>query len=281
VNVDEPANQRLLVNHLTLLSQPEIQGVLLAQEGFMEPTNRVAVGALARLPGPPSAAMDDRRALKLGGVLAILGGAGYLTAILLHGDLPDATAEATLGHIAGRPEWRLLKLALIASVLCWVGAFAALLRSMDGGLSDLLGRWALASLTIGVAIVVVEYAIIGHALKGIADAWQSATRDDAADHVRMAEVLLSITGGLFHSFVAWLLGSAVRARRSRGRRRAGLPALAGRCGGSGRHGVARGRHDALRGVDLVPYPLLYGGFVGALDNLARRHGRSHVAPSSR
>lgn len=154
-----------------------------------------------------------------------------------------------------------LKLALIAFVLCWIGAFAALLRSTEGGLSDLLGRWALASLTIGVAIVVVEYAIIGHALKGIADAWQSATRDDAAGHVRMAEMLLTITGGLFHSFVAWLLGLpfvlvglAVAVGRGFPRWLGGVAVLAGT--GPLVAGVTR-----FAGVDLVPYPLLYGGFV--------------------
>jgi hypothetical protein len=77
----------------------------------------------------------DRQALKFGGVLAVMGGLGYFVTLLLHGDLPDQTVEITLDHIAGRPEWRVLKLALIVSVLCWIGALTALIQSLPQGLS--------------------------------------------------------------------------------------------------------------------------------------------------
>ena len=95
---------------------------------------------------------------------------------------------------------------LIAFVLCWIGAFMALVRSLQGGLAGVVSRWAVASAIIGVGIVVVEYAIIGHALKDVADAWRVASGADAEMKLRMAEIMLAITGGLFHSFVAWLLG---------------------------------------------------------------------------
>jgi hypothetical protein len=54
--------------------------------------------------------MLDRQTLKFGGALAVIGGLGYFATLLLHGDLPDQTTAIALEHIAGRPEWRALKL---------------------------------------------------------------------------------------------------------------------------------------------------------------------------
>lgn len=205
--------------------------------------------------------MLDRQTLKFGGALAVIGGLGYFVTLLLHGDLPDQTTEIALKHIAGRPEWRVLKLALITSVLCWIGAFVALVRSFPQGLSSLLGQWAVYISIVGVAIVVVEYAIIGHALKEVADAWLATPPANAEAHLRMAEVMLAITGGLFHSFVAWmlglpyvLLGAAVVLGRDYPRWLGWIAVVAG--SGALLAGMTR-----FLGIGLVPYPLLYGGFV--------------------
>jgi hypothetical protein len=203
----------------------------------------------------------DRQSLKFGGVLAVIGGLGYFVTLLLHGDLPDQTTEIALEHIAGRPEWRALKLALIAFVLCWIGAFTALARSFPQGVSNLLGRWAVSISTVGAAIVVVEYAIIGHALKEVADVWFSTPVTNREATLRMAEVMLAITGGLFHSFVAWMLGlpyvllGAAVVLGSGYPRWLGWVAVVAGCGA-----LLAGTTRFL-GFGLVPYPLLYGGFV--------------------
>jgi hypothetical protein len=203
----------------------------------------------------------ERQTLKLGGALAVVGGLGYLVTLLLHGDLPDETTEIALEHIAGRPEWRLLKLALMAFLWCWIGAFMALVRSLPDSRSGLVGRWAMASAIIGVSVVVVEYAIIGHALKNVADAWRTAPAPEAQVKLRMAEVMLAITGGLFHSFVACmlglpyvLLGLAIALGRGYPRWLGWVAVVAG--AGALLAGTTR-----FIGIDLVPYPLLYGGFV--------------------
>jgi hypothetical protein len=86
----------------------------------------------------------ERLVLRLGGVLAVLGGIGYLVSALWHGDLPDQTTQIALQHIADRPEWHLIHLIGIVSVLLWVGAFVALAYSLSRGPSWLLGRMALA-----------------------------------------------------------------------------------------------------------------------------------------
>jgi hypothetical protein len=203
----------------------------------------------------------DRQALKFGGVLAVVGGLGYFVTLLLHGDLPDQTVEITLEHIAGRPEWRVLKLALIVFVLCWIGALTALVQSLPPGLCRLLGRWAVSISIVGVAIVVVEYAIIGHALKDVADAWLAAPATDTEASLRIAEVMLAITGGLFHSFVAWmlglpylLLGAAIVLGGVYPRWLGWVAVLAG-------SGALLAGTTRFLGIGLVPYPLLYGGFV--------------------
>jgi hypothetical protein len=212
-------------------------------------------------PANEQAVILDRQALKLGGALAVMGGLGYFVALLLHGDLPDQTTEVALEHIAGRPAWRALKLMLIASVLCWIGAFTALVLSLPQGVSRLLGRWAVSISIVGVAIVVVEYAIIGHALKDVADAWLAAPATDREVGLRMAEVMLAITGGLFHSFVALmlglpyvLLGAAIVLGRVYPRWLGWVAVVAG-------SGALLAGTTRFLGIRLVPYPLLYGGFV--------------------
>jgi hypothetical protein len=204
---------------------------------------------------------QDRQALALGGVLAVIGGLGYFVTLLLHGDLPDQTTEIALEHIAGRAEWRALKLALIVCVLCWIGAFTALARSFPHGLSNLLGRWAVSVSTVGVAIVVVEYAIIGHALKEVADAWAAAPAANMEVHRRTADVMLTITGGLFHSFVAWMLGLPYVLLGAAVVLGNGYPKSLGWVAVVGGSGAVLAGTTRFLGFGLVPYPLLYGGFV--------------------
>jgi hypothetical protein len=207
---------------------------------------------------------DQRRAFagpvasKVGAVLAIVGGLGYFVGLLLHGDLPDQTTEIALSHIAARPEWTVLKLSLTASVVCWIGAFVALASILRGGLSGLLSNWASSIAVVGLALVTVEYSIIGHALKNVADDWAMSPTDE---HVQMAAMMLSISGGLFHSFVAWMFGlpfvlaGAAIVSGDRFPSWFGWSAILPGCGAFVA-GVTR-----FLGIEFVPYPLLYGGFV--------------------
>jgi type IV secretory pathway TrbD component len=199
-------------------------------------------------------------AMRLGGALAVVGGLGYGVGLLLHGDLPDETAELALTHIAARGEWRALKLGLLASLTCWVGAFVALARSMPEGVSGLLARWAVASAIVGLSLVAVEYAIIGHALKDVALAWQAGVNPE--DNLRMGTVMLAVSGGLFHSVVIWmlglpylLLGAAIAVARGP------YPRWLGWLAGAAGAGALVSGATRFLGLALVPYPLLYGGFV--------------------
>ena len=207
------------------------------------------------------AVIRERQALKLGGVLAVVGGLGYFITLLLHGDLPDQTTEIALEHIADRPEWRVLKLALIVSVLLWVGAFVALASSLLYGVSWLLSRLAVACVMVGATLPIVEYSVIGYEIKNVADAWQAATGSEKADKLLIAEALFGVSGGLFRSLIAWLyglpfllMGLAVALGRGYPRWLGWVATVAG--GGA----LVTGTTMFL-GVNLVPFPLLYGGFV--------------------
>ncbi len=220
-----------------------------------------AQGDSANQGAEKEAVIRQRQALRLGGVLAMLGGLGYFSTLLLHGDLPDQTAEIALEHIADHPEWRALKLALIVSVLLWVGAFVALASSLSHGWSWLLSRLAVACVVIGATLPIVEYSVIGYEMKNVAAAWEAATGSEKADILLVAEALFGITGGLFRSFIALLyglpfllMGLAVALGRGYPRWLGWVAAVAG--GGALMTGTTM-----FLGVNLVPFPLLYGGFV--------------------
>lgn len=198
---------------------------------------------------------------KTGCVLAIVGGLGYLVTLLIHGDLPDQTVEIALQHIVERSEWRILKLALIITLFCWIGSFEALSRSLKGRISSLMARYAVISGTIGVSIVIVEYAIIGHTLKDVANTWNFASGSYKETLMIMAEIMLAISRGLFHSFVAWMLGLpfilmglAIAKSHEYPQWFGWIAVILG--AGAFLAGVTR-----FVGIDLIPYPLLYGGFV--------------------
>jgi len=148
----------------------------------------------------------ERLVLRLGGVLAVLGALGYLVSALWHGDLPDHTTEIALQHIADRPEWHLIHLIGIVSVLLGVGAFVALAYSLSRGPSWLLGRMAVFAVVLGAAVFLVDYSIDGYELKNVADAWQAASAPEKEDKLLVAEAMFGILGGTFRSFIAWLYG---------------------------------------------------------------------------
>jgi hypothetical protein len=129
------------------------------------------------------------------------------------------------------------------------------------GVSNLLGRWAVSISIVGVAIVVVEYAIIGHALKDVADAWLATPATDNEVNLRMAEVMLAITGGLFHSFVAWMLGLPYVLLGAAVVLGTGYPRWLGWIAVAAGSGALLAGTTRFLGFELVPYPLLYGGFV--------------------
>lgn len=203
----------------------------------------------------------DRAIAATAGGLAIVGGFGYFVLLLLHGDLPDHTTAAALEHIAGRPEWSLLKWMLTASVLCWVGAFWLLAHSFRRPSSWVLARLASAGVTVGATLVFVEYSVMGHGVKNIAAAWAGSTGTEQEVSLIVGQALLGVTGGLFLNFITWLIGMpfllmglAVALGSDYPRWLGWIAVMAGL--GAFISGAGR-----FIGVLFVPFPVLYGGFI--------------------
>lgn len=203
----------------------------------------------------------ERLTLTVGAGLAVVGGLGYFIVLLLHGDLPDHTTAAALTHIAARPEWPALKLSLIALVLCWVGAFAMLADSLSRASSRVLGRLAATFVIVGATLVVVEYSVMGYGLKNVADAWAGASGPDRASLLLVGEVLLGITGGLFLNFIAWLIGLPFLLMGVAVALDDGYPSWWGWVAAVAGTGALLSGTTRFLGLEIVPFPLLYGGFV--------------------
>lgn len=203
----------------------------------------------------------DRLVFKVGGGLAVVGGVGYFVMLLLHGDLPDQTTAAALEHIAGRPEWPLLKLALIVFVLFWAGAFSMLAHSFVRGSSWVLGRLAAAFVMIGATLVLVEYSVLGYGLKNIADAWAVASGAEREATLLVGEALLGVTGGLFLNFIAWLIGLPYLLMGLAVAGDDGYPTWLGWVAVVAGAGAVFSGTTRFLGFEIVPFPLLYGGFV--------------------
>ncbi len=143
--------------------------------------------------------------LRIGSVCAIAGTIGYLALFLLHGDLPDQTAETALSWVAERPL-PLLHLGIILCVLLWVAALIALASSLRDATSWALGSLGSASAVLGATLLAVHYRIDGPALKQVADAWASATGTEQEQLLDRGELVILMTGNGFPLYVALLLG---------------------------------------------------------------------------
>lgn len=204
---------------------------------------------------------QERANLKIGGALAVVGGLGYFLTLLVHGDLPDHTTAAALEHVAGRAEWPALKLLLIVFVLCWVGAFAALAETLTRPSSRFVGRLALLLLTLGATLVVVEYSILGYGFKEIADAWAVASGPEREARLLVGEALLGVSGGLFLSFLAWLIGLPYVLIGLAVARDDAFPPWLGWTAVAAGAGALMSGTTRFLGLELVPFPVIFGGFV--------------------
>ncbi|MGH3320638.1 MAG: hypothetical protein ACRDN9_10720 [Streptosporangiaceae bacterium] len=166
-------------------------------------------------------ARDGDRALlpRIGGACAVLGAIVSVAAGTGFGNLTNEYgAEAVLNALAARPPWfwPLVHLGFIAGALLWVGAFVALARSMSTGVSRSLGRLSVAAVLVGATVHVIDSAISGYALGGLAHAWATAGDAGQAQILDTTRVLLWVLGGtwsgvlsFFHGLPFILLGMAV------------------------------------------------------------------------
>ncbi|HWI01496.1 MAG TPA: DUF4386 family protein [Propionibacteriaceae bacterium] len=155
------------------------------------------------LTGPPSAGALN---LKAGGVCAIVGAVVFAAARLLHGDPPAADPEAALHFLASRSSYPAVHItAVYAAVITLVGQMA-LASSLRRPAAWLLGRAAVASEIVGLAIFGTESTSEGLALSELAHAAATAEPAERAGLVQAARAVAETTHGPSLVAMALLIG---------------------------------------------------------------------------
>jgi hypothetical protein len=162
--------------------------------------------------------------LRIGAVCAILGAVVSVAAGIGFGNITNELGtEAVLRYISSRPNWYwpTVQLGFILGALLWVGALAALARSLTHGAGWALGQLGAASVVVGAAIHVVDSSISGFGLMALAHAWAAAPVSERASLMLAGDTLLMVLGGtwasvlvLFHGVPFVLFGLAVFLDRS-------------------------------------------------------------------
>jgi hypothetical protein len=153
--------------------------------------------------GPPPV---GRLSLKAGGVCAIVGAAIFASVRLMHGDTPAADPEAALRFVASRPGYPAVHiLAVFAAVITLAGQLA-LASSLGRPSSWLLGRVAVVSEIVGLAIFGTESTSEGLALPALADAASRAEPAERAELVQAARAVAAVTHGPSLVAMALLIG---------------------------------------------------------------------------
>lgn len=140
---------------------------------------------------------------RAGAVCALLGGVGYLALSVAHGNLPSTSGPPALRFVADRPGWPAVYLGLLACVLLWPVAFAALAGSIVREPARLLGWLAVAGALVGAAVFAVDAALNGLALKTVADDWAAAP---SAGLLQLGEAMVRLAYATFSTYLMLLLG---------------------------------------------------------------------------
>lgn len=166
------------------------------------------MGAMSANSAGSAGEVAERRVLgKLGGILAIAGGLGYVVGGAIHQDLPSG-AEAALPHVADRPEWQAVHLLVLVSVAVWPVAFAGLVASLRGAWSTVIGRIAVGAMLGGAVLFAVEMALDGYTLKVAADAWAQAEGARRDELFIVGEAAYAALTGIFYTTMVWMSGAA-------------------------------------------------------------------------
>lgn len=208
-----------------------------------------------------AATAEDRALLRLGAAGAVLGTLANVVATAGHGDLPEAGTATELAFVAERASWSHVHLLSIVGVLLWIGAFAALARSLRGTPGAALGRLALSSAYVGAGVHVVFFSIDGFALKRTADAWAAAAGAEQAELLQAGSLVLLLQNSQFVSAVAFLLGlpflllgaAVVRSRT--------YPAWLGWVAGLAGVGSLVTGATRFVGLDVIGDPVLFPAFA--------------------
>jgi hypothetical protein len=165
----------------------------------------------------------EQTMLRIGAAAAIFGAIISVLAGMLFGNLTNEYGAAeVLQSLAARPRWYwpVVHLCFIIGAFLWVGAFLAIARSLEDGVSHVLGWLGAGSVMVGAAVHVADSSISGFGLAAVATAWASAPLSEKADLLRFADMLLYILNSTwssvhsyFHGLPFILTGCAVALNR--------------------------------------------------------------------
>jgi hypothetical protein len=155
------------------------------------------------LTGPPSAGALN---LRSGGVCALVGAVVFATARLLHGDPPAADPEAALRFLASRPSYPAVHLIAVFAAVITLAGQLALASSLGRPSAWLIGRAAVASEVVGLAIFGTESTSEGLALHQLAEAASRAEPAERAELVQAARAVAAVTHGPSLVAMALLIG---------------------------------------------------------------------------
>jgi hypothetical protein len=153
-----------------------------------------------------TAAESQRSVLKVGAGLAVLGAILGLIGNGLHPHLTNPTVEEFLTHVASRADWTLLHLTIILSIFCILGGLFGIYRSILDEPAAGLARLGFAIAIAGSALVAVNFASDGMAMKYIANAWASAPAQEQAAMLPAATALDKIDLGFYTVWIFLFLG---------------------------------------------------------------------------
>jgi hypothetical protein len=159
---------------------------------------------------------DEGVIFRIGSVAGIVGSLLAMIGNLLHPATPIGDPEGVVRTIAESENWVLVHLVIVVGLILMLGCLVAISRSIEGGLPGALAQLgsvaAVAGVTVGVVLVIVD----GVAAKHLADAWAVAPPGEAAAalQVVVAEeainfALAALFNILFAGVTFILLGLAV------------------------------------------------------------------------
>jgi hypothetical protein len=159
----------------------------------------------------------DRKEMRVGSVVLLLGGTGAFIANLFHPhDFPTDT-EPLLRMVAGAPHWSHLHFVIMISVVMLVCGLAMLTRNLADPMARALGTLGRYLVILGGAVYMVEVMIDGFAMRYFARQWAAATdpvqkaalltSGDAVVHTWFA--LFPVFSGVFLGLAFAVIGAAI------------------------------------------------------------------------
>ncbi len=142
--------------------------------------------------------MSERTLLRIGALSAIIGAILAVVVNALYPRVPDPLdTSALLGKAATSTLWIGVHVGILASFLLFIGGLVALYRSIAGQPGAALARLGFAAAVVSGGVFLTWIGTNGYALRGAAEAWNTASAGDKALTFQIAKAVVQLNFGLF------------------------------------------------------------------------------------